>query len=309
MPARRAASTIAAHGKHRAAPLGAPQRIVHSHDQPDKEGEHPRHAAGEVEVVGARLEHDGDQARLQQQPAQGPGGQSGGFAPFSRTEAADQRQHAGNRGQRVRHRYRHHEELAEHHQRGFVGKVDGAFGAEDVKLQSEEGQQTRKRRDEARHAKAVEELRIHPADQASRRQGHEDRQRRRPIVRTHSTPRIAEERPLTEPTDRSISPTISTQTMPREMMPTVEQSNSRFTRLRGDRNTGFSVWNTVQMIASPTTTGREPRSPDWTRSANAFNAPEIPLRSLSRSSRAVEKHWRVRRDVRNQSPSMTPWIR
>jgi hypothetical protein len=44
---------------------------------------------------------------------------------------------------------------------------------------------------------------------------------------------IAEAKPLIEPTDRSISPTISTQTMPSEITPTVAQSNSRLTRLFG----------------------------------------------------------------------------
>ena len=39
-----------------------------------------------------------------------------------------------------------------------------------------------------------------------------------------STPRIAEARPDMEPTDRSISPSSSTQTMPSEMMPVVAQS-------------------------------------------------------------------------------------
>ncbi len=84
---------------------------------------------------------------------------------------------------------------------------------------------------------------------------------------THSTPTSAEAKPLTEPTDRSISPTISTQTMPSAMTPTVEESNSRLTRLLLDRKTGLRVWKTVQMITSPTTTGSEPRSPERTRSA------------------------------------------
>ena len=39
-----------------------------------------------------------------------------------------------------------------------------------------------------------------------------------------STPSSAEASPDMEPTDRSISPRISTQTMPSEMMPVVAQS-------------------------------------------------------------------------------------
>ena len=101
---------------------------------------------------------------------------------------------------------------------------------------------------------------------------------------THKTPSSAEDRPLTDPTDRSISPTMRTQTIPSEMMPTVEQSKSRLTRLFGCRNTGFSVWKIVQISTSPTTTGSEPRSPDRTRSRKPSMAPFAPLRSFSRSS-------------------------
>ena len=93
---------------------------------------------------------------------------------------------------------------------------------------------------------------------------------------TQSTPTSAEAKPETEPTDRSISPTIRMHTIPRAMTPTVEQSNSRLTRLLADRNTGFSVWNTVQITARPTTTGREPRSPERTRSRKPRMAPPTP---------------------------------
>ena len=58
---------------------------------------------------------------------------------------------------------------------------------------------------------------------------------------TQSTPSSAEARPLIEPTDRSISPSISTQTMPSEMTPTVAQSKSRFDEVvRRDRKIGLS---------------------------------------------------------------------
>ena len=36
---------VAADGRHRAAPLGARQRVVHRDDQPDEQAEHPRDAA------------------------------------------------------------------------------------------------------------------------------------------------------------------------------------------------------------------------------------------------------------------------
>ena len=84
---------------------------------------------------------------------------------------------------------------------------------------------------------------------------------------------IKDAKPLTEPTERSISPTIRTQTIPSEITPTVEQSNSMLTRLLLDRKIGLSAWNIVQMITSPTMTGSEPRSPERTRSINARTAP------------------------------------
>ena len=101
---------------------------------------------------------------------------------------------------------------------------------------------------------------------------------------TQSTPIKAEAKPLTEPTERSISPTIRMQTMPSAMMPTVEQSNSRLTRLLLARKTGLSASNTVQMIASPTTTGSEPRSPARTRSRKPRSQPPSPASSRTRIS-------------------------
>ena len=58
---------------------------------------------------------------------------------------------------------------------------------------------------------------------------------------TQSTPRSAEATPLIEPTERSISPSSSTQTMPSEMTPITEQSKNRFTMLFGDRKIGFTT--------------------------------------------------------------------
>jgi hypothetical protein len=95
---------------------------------------------------------------------------------------------------------------------------------------------------------------------------------------TQSTPTIAEARPLIEPTERSISPSISTQTMPSEMTPTVAQSNSRFTRLFGARNIGLSAENTMEMTTRPTATGSMPRSPERTRSTKPRMAPPSPRR-------------------------------
>ena len=58
---------------------------------------------------------------------------------------------------------------------------------------------------------------------------------------TQSTPTSADAKPLTDPTDRSISPTIRMHTMPSAITPTVEQSNRRLTRLFGARNTGLRL--------------------------------------------------------------------
>ena len=41
---------VAADGGHRPAPLGAGQRVVHRDDQADEQAEHPRDAAGLVEI-------------------------------------------------------------------------------------------------------------------------------------------------------------------------------------------------------------------------------------------------------------------
>src|SRR5271170_634134 len=101
---------------------------------------------------------------------------------------------------------------------------------------------------------------------------------------THAMPSSAEARPLTEPTDRSISPTIRMQTMPSEMTPTVEESNSRLARLTLDTNSGLSAVKALQMTASPTTTGSEPKSPERTRSRKARMAPLAPTAWLTRSS-------------------------
>ena len=56
---------------------------------------------------------------------------------------------------------------------------------------------------------------------------------------TQITPNSADATPLIEPTDRSISPSISTHTIPSEITPITEQAKHRLTMLFGDRNTGL----------------------------------------------------------------------
>ena len=82
---------------------------------------------------------------------------------------------------------------------------------------------------------------------------------------TFKTARIALVKPLTDPTDRSISPRSSTSTMPIEMIPTADICCTRFERLFADRKRLSSSWKTTQMTTSPTTTGIEPSSPDRMR--------------------------------------------
>ncbi|MEX3556801.1 MAG: hypothetical protein VB131_10020 [Burkholderia gladioli] len=101
---------------------------------------------------------------------------------------------------------------------------------------------------------------------------------------THSVPTRAEAKPLIEPTDRSIWPTISTQTMPSEITPTVEQSNSRLTRLSAETNTGLRLVKTLQMMIRPATTGSEPRSPARTRRPKAASVSPRPLACVTRTS-------------------------
>jgi hypothetical protein len=72
--------------------------------------------------------------------------------------------------------------------------------------------------------------------------------------------------------------------MPSEITPTVEQSNSRFTRLSAERNTGFRLVNTVQMMTRPAITGSDPRSPERTRSTKADTVPPTPAACLTRTS-------------------------
>ena len=95
---------------------------------------------------------------------------------------------------------------------------------------------------------------------------------------------------LTEPTDRSISPTIRTKTILREMTPTGAESSSRLTRLPLERKTGFKLWKMIAMTMSPTTTGSAPRSP------------ERMSRSAARSRPAGLESWEMRSSVVSSCP-------
>ena len=104
-------------------------------------------------------------------------------------------------------------------------------------------------------------------------------------MQVRPTPRMAAARPLTEPTDRSISPSSSTSTMPMAMVPTAALCRVRLTRLRAERKSLFRLWKTAQMMIRPTTTGSEPRSPLRSRlREDAETAPLTPREAISRSS-------------------------
>ena len=72
---------------------------------------------------------------------------------------------------------------------------------------------------------------------------------------------MAAARPLTEPTDRSISPSSSTKTIPTEIMPVPPMRIDRSERFLGERKALSFHWKTAQMTAMPTITGTAPRSP------------------------------------------------
>ncbi len=98
------------------------------------------------------------------------------------------------------------------------------------------------------------------------------------------TPMMAAASPLTEPIDRSISPSSRTSTMPMAMVPTAALCSARLTRLRADRNSLLRLWKTPQMMIRPTTTGSDPRSPLRSRLVKTETAPLTPREAISRSS-------------------------
>lgn len=75
------------------------------------------------------------------------------------------------------------------------------------------------------------------------------------------TATTAPETPLTEPTERSISPSSSTKTMPTAIMPVPTIVTEILLRFSAERKFELRLWKIAQMISRPSTTGREPRSP------------------------------------------------
>ena len=74
-------------------------------------------------------------------------------------------------------------------------------------------------------------------------------------------------RPLTAPTERSISPSSSTSTTPTEIVPTAAIWRARLVRLTAVRKRSLAIVKIVQMTTSTSTTRSEPRSPSTSRRA------------------------------------------
>ena len=75
---------------------------------------------------------------------------------------------------------------------------------------------------------------------------------------TLSTAMTAAARPLTAPTDRSISPSSRISTMPIEIVPTAAICSTRFVRLNDVRKRSFWVWKMIQISARTNATRSEP---------------------------------------------------
>ena len=82
---------------------------------------------------------------------------------------------------------------------------------------------------------------------------------------TFSTAITAAARPLTAPTDRSISPSRRTKTTPTEIRPTAVIWRKRLVRFSAVRKWLFSSWNTSQISPSTMKTRSEARSPSTKR--------------------------------------------
>ncbi len=86
---------------------------------------------------------------------------------------------------------------------------------------------------------------------------------------TLSTAKIAAQSPLTEPTERSISPSSSTNTTPMAIMPVPTICWERLDRFWADRKVLLRLPKTAQMMIRARTTGSEPSSPLVIRRLNS----------------------------------------
>lgn len=86
---------------------------------------------------------------------------------------------------------------------------------------------------------------------------------------TASTANTAPASPLTEPIDRSISPSSRTKMMPTAISPGPAMSMEMFDRFCADRKASSRPWKIAMMRIRPTMTGTEPSSPPRMRRLNS----------------------------------------
>ncbi len=87
---------------------------------------------------------------------------------------------------------------------------------------------------------------------------------------TERTAKSAPETPLTEPTERSISPSSRTKMMPTAIMPVATIVTAMLLMFSAERKFEFRPWKIEQMITRPITTGSEPRSPAFIFRRNSW---------------------------------------
>jgi hypothetical protein len=165
---------IAADREHRAPPAGTGERVVEDHHEQHEESEHPRHSAPQIEVPNRELECDGQRGDFGEQHTARLDAQAHGTAPSGRPRACQQHDDSWQQRHEVRQPVRHDHQLPELHKRGCVGKVDRSGIAQQVKLHTQQCEQSRQRRHEAGHANPVQQRRVDRADQRAAGHGRQD---------------------------------------------------------------------------------------------------------------------------------------
>src|SRR5215211_3575149 len=105
---------------------------------------------------------------------------------------------------------------------------------------------------------------------------------------TVSTAITAAHRPLTAPTERSISPSSSTSTTPTEISPTAVIWRTRLVRLVAERKRSSWTWKMNQIRARATMTRSSPRSPWRKRRSRSARGRGTSIPSVAASSVAAE---------------------
>ena len=158
---------------------------------------------------------------------------------------------------------------------------DGPARADQQQHDAVPAQQAGERHDERRDAELRDEDAVQRADRHARA---ERRERARPASRRSSRPGRSSSAvrtpatPDTKPTDRSISPSSRTKTMPIAMIANAAPCTMRLTMLPAVRKRSFWTWKTTQMTSSPRMIGRLPSSPPRTFSTQRLAyAPSVAV--------------------------------